>query len=44
MADEIHNNIKETEKLLNTINTDDAIQFSKWTKEKTNLRLNSDDN
>lgn len=40
MADEIHNNIKETEKLLNTINTDDAIQFSKWAKEKTNLRYN----
>ncbi len=37
---EIHNNIKETENLLNLINTTDAIQFSEWTKEKTNLRYN----
>lgn len=40
MNDEIHNNIEETEKLLNSINTDDALKFSKWTKEKANLRYN----
>ena len=40
MNDEIHNNIEETEKLLNSINTDDALQFSEWTKEKANLRYN----
>ena len=37
---EIYNNIKETEILLNNINNSDAIQFSEWTKEKTNLRYN----
>ena len=40
MNDEIHNNIKETENLLNSINSTDAIQFSEWTKEKANLRYN----
>ncbi len=40
MNDEIHNNIEETEILLNSINNSDAIQFSKWTKEKANLRYN----
>ena len=40
MNDEIHNNIEETEKLLNSINTDYALKFSKWTKEKANLRYN----
>ena len=40
MNDEIHINIAETENLLNSINTADAIQFSEWTKEKTNLRYN----
>ncbi len=41
MNDKIHNNIEETENLLNSINsTDDAIQFSEWTKEKANLRYN----
>lgn len=40
MNNEIHNNISETENLLNTINTADAIQFSEWTKEKANLRYN----
>ena len=40
MNDEIHHNIEETENLLNSINTFDAIQFSEWTKEKANLRYN----
>ena len=40
MNDEIHNNIEETEILLNNINNSDAIQFSEWTKEKVNLRYN----
>lgn len=40
MNGEIHNNIKETEDLLNSVNTTDAIQFSEWTKEKVNLRYN----
>ena len=40
MNDEIHNNIEETENLLNSINNSDAIQFSEWTKEKSNLRYN----
>lgn len=40
MNDEIHENIKETERLLNSINTNDTLQFSEWTKEKTNLRYN----
>ena len=40
MNDEIYNNIEETKELLNRINTSDAIQFSKWTKEKVNLRYN----
>lgn len=34
MNDEIHNNIAETENLLNSIHTADAIQFSDWTKKK----------
>ena len=38
MNHEIHNNIQETENLLNIINNPDAIQFSEWTKEKANLR------
>jgi mRNA-degrading endonuclease toxin of MazEF toxin-antitoxin module len=38
MNNEIHNNIEETENLLNSINTSDSIQFSEWTKEKANLR------
>ena len=33
MNDEIHNNIEETENLLNSINNSDAIQFSEWTNE-----------
>lgn len=37
---EIHQNIEETENLLQSINTDDAIEFSKWTKDKSNLRYN----
>ena len=40
MNNEIHNNIEETEILLNSINNSDAIQFSEWTKEKSNLRYN----
>lgn len=40
MNDEIHNNIEETEILLNSINNSDVIQFSEWTKEKANLRYN----
>ena len=37
MNNEIHNNIKSTEILLNSINNTDTIEFSKWTKEKANL-------
>lgn len=37
---EIHENIKETENILNNINTLDTIEFSEWTKEKTKLRYN----
>ena len=40
MNNEIYNNIKYTENLLNDINSTDAIEFSKWTKEKANLRYN----
>ena len=40
MNEEIHNNINDTENLLNSINTIDAVEFSKWTKEKANLRYN----
>ena len=40
MNDEIHNNFKQTEKLLNSINSIDTIQFSEWIKEKSNLRYN----
>lgn len=40
MNNEIHNNIEETENLLNNINYSDAVEFSKWTKEKANLRYN----
>ena len=40
MDNEIHNNIEKTEKLLNSINTFDAVQFSEWTKEKANIRYN----
>ena len=40
MNNEIHNNIKYTENLLNDINSTDAIEFSKWTKKKANLRYN----
>lgn len=40
MNNEIHNNIKGTENLLNNINYSDAVEFSKWTKEKANLRYN----
>ena len=32
MNDEIHYNIAETENLLNSINTTDAMQFSEWNK------------
>lgn len=38
MNNSIHNNIKEIENLLNSINNSDAIEFSDWTKEKINLR------
>lgn len=40
MNDEIHSNIEETENLLQSINNADTIEFSKWTKEKSNLRYN----
>ena len=40
MNNEIHNNINSTEILLNSINNTDTIDFSKWTKEKANLRYN----
>lgn len=41
MNNEIHNNIKESEKILQNINTTDTLEFSKWTKEKINLRYNA---
>lgn len=37
---EIHQNFKEAENLLSSFNTDDTIEFSKWTKNKCNLRYN----
>ena len=37
---EIHQNIEETENLLQSLNTVDATEFSKWTKDKSNLRYN----
>ena len=40
MNDEIHKNIEKTKNLLNSINTDDALEFSEWTKEKADLRYN----
>ncbi len=42
MNNEIHNNIKESEKILQNINTTDTLEFSKWTKEKVNLRYNAE--
>lgn len=41
MNEEIKKNLKETENILQTINSDDARDFAKWTKEKTILRYNS---
>ena len=38
---EVNKNIEETKNLLQCINTTDAIEFSEWTKEKVNLRYNS---
>lgn len=38
MNEEIHNNIEDAENLLYSFPTTDAIEFSKWTKEKVNLR------
>lgn len=38
MNDEIHNYLESTEILLNNVNNIDAIEFSKWTKEKAYLR------
>ena len=40
MNKEINNNLEETKELLNNINTDDAVQFSEWTKNKSKLRYN----
>ena len=37
---EIHNNIVEAENLLSSIHNVDAIQFSEWIREKSNLRYN----
>ena len=38
MINEIYINFKDTENSLHRINTTDAVEFSKWTKEKANLR------
>lgn len=38
MNKEIHENIQNTENLLQSINTIDTIEFSKWIKEKTELK------
>ncbi len=40
MKHEIYNNIEDTKNLLNSINTLDAVEFSKWIKEKAILRYN----
>lgn len=40
MNNEIFQNIRKTESLLQSINTIDSIEFSEWTKEKANLRYN----
>ena len=42
MNDEIHNNIEDVENLLQSINSVDAVEFSKWTKEKANLRYDGE--
>lgn len=40
MNKQIHENIKKTENLLQSINNSDSIEFSEWTKEKVHLRYN----
>lgn len=40
MNKEIHENIIEIENLLQSINNTDSVEFSKWTKEKANLKYN----
>ena len=41
MNSETQNNMKEAINLLSSIHSIDAVDFSKWTKEKINLRYNS---
>lgn len=38
----IHNNICETEKLLQLISNTDSVEFSQWIKDKTILRYNGE--
>ena len=41
MNEQIHNNLNDTEVILQNINNDDTIEFSKWTKDKATLRYNT---
>ena len=41
MNEQIHNNLEETETILQTINNDDTIEFAQWTKDKVILRYNT---
>ncbi len=42
MNEQIHSNLEETESILQNINNDDTVEFAQWTKEKANLRYNSE--
>jgi len=41
MKQQIHKNLEDTEWILQNININDAIEFSQWTKDKANLKYNS---
>ena len=41
MNQQIHKNLKSTESILQDINNDDTVEFAQWTKDKANLRYNS---
>lgn len=40
MNQKIHGNFEEAKKILQIVNTSDALEFSEWTKDKANLRYN----
>lgn len=41
MNKEIRKNLEDTDCLLQNINNDDTVEFAQWTKDKANLRYNS---